>query len=395
MKLRHFVLAAALAAGFVYFTSERRPYATGPLPWDLQPREMPAAVKDVALAQSAAQSRAQSRDGGLSSDEQNNISIYKEAGPAVVNITSITLSYDFFLNPVPTEGAGSGFLIDAEGHIITNYHVIEGARRLEVAVGSDRNRYRATVVGSDQRSDLAVVSINTGRKLPFLKLGDSSGLQVGQKVLAIGNPFGQFQNTLTTGVVSSLGRTVRDRSGGELEDVIQTDAAINPGNSGGPLLNSRGEVIGINTAIIGPTNLGIGFAIPINHAKLVVADLLREGRVQRPWLGASMLTVFPDLAEQLQLPVREGVLVLETVPDAPAALAGLKGGQRMVVVGNYQVPAGGALLVAVDGQPVRAREEVVRIIERHRPGDTLKPTLYRGRAKMEVPVKLGARPVQR
>ena len=381
MKLRHFVLAAALAAGFMYFTAPApRPYATGPLPWEK------AALKEVALAQSG---------GVLGSDEQNNIAIYKQASPAVVNITSITLSYDFFLNPVPTEGAGSGFLIDAEGHIITNHHVVEGARRLEVAVGNDRNRYRATVVGSDQHSDLAVVRIETGRKLPFLKLGDSSTLQVGQKVLAIGNPFGQFQNTLTTGLVSSLGRTVRHRSGGELDDVIQTDAAINPGNSGGPLLNSRGEVIGINTAIIGPTNLGIGFAIPVNHAKLVVADLLREGRVQRPWLGVSTLTVFPNLAEQLQLPAAEGALVTEAIPEGPAALAGVRGGQRTVVVGSYQIPAGGDLLVAVDGQAVRTREELARIIERHRPGDTLKLSLYRGREKMDVNVKLGIRPAQR
>lgn len=385
MRLRHLFFAAILAAGFIYYTSPRPLYSTGPLPWE---KPAPGAAK-------AASAAAADNLAGLGADEKNNIEIYKAANPAVVNITSVTLAYDFFMNAVPAEGAGSGFLIDAEGSIITNYHVITGARQLEVAVGSDRKRYRATVVGADQRSDLAVVRINTGRKLPFLKLGDSDGLLVGQKVLAIGNPFGQYQNTLTTGVVSSLGRTVKDLRGGQLDDVVQTDAAINPGNSGGPLLNSRGEVIGINTAIIGPTNLGIGFAIPINHAKLVVADLLREGRVQRPYLGVDTLTLFPELADQLSLPTDSGVLILDAVSNSPADQAGLKGGQRMIIIGNYQVPVGGDIVTDVDGQKVHTREDLIAAIDRRRPGDSMKLSIYRGRQRMEITVKLGVRPVQR
>jgi len=382
MRLRHFVLAAVLLAGAYYVSPVRRPYSAGRLPWE---KDQASAAIPVTLAQSAG-----------SNDEQNNIQIYKQASPAVVNITTVTLSYDFFMNAVPAEGAGSGFLIDDLGHVITNNHVISGARQVQVAVGNDKQRYRATIVGADPRSDLAVLKIDAGRKLPFLKLGDSTGIQVGQKVLAIGNPFGQFQNTLTTGVVSSLGRTLRDRSGSELDDVIQTDAAINPGNSGGPLLNSRGEVIGINTAIIGQTYLGIGFAIPINRAKEIVGDLLREGRVVRPWLGVRQSwPLTAELAEALQLPVEEGLLILEVVSSSPADVAGLRGGQRMAIIGNYQVPVGGDVIVAFAGQPVRDLSDVRRVLDRHKPGETVKMSIYRGRQKMDVSVRLEPVPVSR
>ncbi len=385
MKPRHLILAVILAAGFFYFTGLRRPSWMARLPWE----NYSGPPSEVTLARSAA-------GVSLTSDEQNNIEVYKAASPAVVNITSTTISYDFFLNPVPVEGAGSGFLIDANGDIITNFHVISGARQVQVTL-ADKSRYRATVVGGDQRSDLAVLRISPGRKLPFLRLGDSSELQVGRKVLAIGNPFGQFQNTLTTGVVSSLGRSVRGQRGGTvLDDVIQTDAAINPGNSGGPLLNSRGEVIGINTAIVGPTNLGIGFAIPINHAKLIIGDLLRNGRVERPWLGiASLLPLTPDLANVLQVPVDEGLLVLDTVPGAPAAKAGLRGGRETAVIGNLQVPVGGDVIVAVDGQAVHGSQDLQRAIENHRPGDVVRVSVYRGSRQLEVPVRLEARPAER
>ena len=225
MKLRHFLLAAALVAAFIYFTTYAPvgPFEPdrwrGPLPWERATAPAPGVT--------------QAQTGGFSADEQNNIQVYKAASPAVVNVTTVTLTYDFFLNPVPREGAGSGFLIDSDGKIVTNFHVISGARRVQVAL-ADRSRYPAEVLGYDQRSDLAVLRIQAGRELPYLRLGDSGSLQVGQKVLAIGYPFGQFQNTLTTGVISALGRDVRGRSRGDvLEDVIQTDAAINPGNSAG------------------------------------------------------------------------------------------------------------------------------------------------------------------
>ncbi len=387
MKLRHIIIALAIVAAFVYFTSFapvgllRQPGRRGPLPWEQGYSAEPA----VTLAQG----------GSFTSDEQNNIQVYRAASPAVVNVTTITLTYDFFLNPVPVQaGAGSGFLIDPTGDILTNNHVISGARQVQVTL-ADRSRYRARVVGADPRSDLAVVRIEAGRKLPYLQLGGSDDLQVGQKVLAIGNPFGQFQNTLTTGVISSVGRNVRDpETGAALEDVIQTDAAINPGNSGGPLLNSRGEVIGINTAIIGPTNLGIGFAIPVNRIKLIAGDLIREGRVVRPWLGVVTLPLSPDLADVLELPVDQGLLVLQVQPGSPAEKAGILGGRERVVVGTWEIPVGGDIIVQLEGQPVAERDDLRRI-ENHRVGDTVRLTIFRQRRRLEVPVRLEARPESR
>ncbi len=382
MKLRHLILAAALAGAFIYFTTyapfvRRSPGWRGLLPWERGGAGAPATT----LVQG----------GAFSSDELNNIQVYQAASPAVVNVTTVTLTYDFFLNAVPVEsGAGSGFIIDESGDIVTNYHVISGARRVQVTL-ADKSRYQASVVGVDPPSDLAVLRIKAGRKLPSLRLGDSRNLQVGQKVLAIGNPFGQFQNTLTTGVISSIGRNVRDpRSGAVLENVIQTDAAINPGNSGGPLLGSNGLVLGITTAIIGPTNLGIGFAIPVNRIKLIVADLLHEGRVLRPYLGVQTLPLGRDLAEVLELPVDQGLLVLRVEPGSPASKAGIRGGSEVVAVGNWEIPVGGDIIVELDGQP--AREDLGRRIENRRVGDTVRVTLFRGRRRMDATVRLEARP---
>ncbi len=388
MKLRLFLLAGALVAAFIYFTTYAPvgPFEPdrwrGPLPWERATTPAPGIT--------------QAQTGGFSTDEQNNIQVYKAASPAVVNVTTITMTYDFFLNPVPMEGgAGSGFLIESDGKIVTNFHVISGARRVQVAL-ADRSRYPAEVLGYDQRSDLAVLRIQAGRELPYLQLGDSGSLQVGQKVLAIGNPFGQFQNTLTTGVISALGRDVRGRGRGEvLEDVIQTDAAINPGNSGGPLLSSRGEVVGINTAIVGPANIGIGFAIPVNRMKLIVGDLIREGRVMRPYLGVQVLPVSRDLAELLDLPVDEGLLVLRVFPNTPAEKGGIQGGTKTVVVGNLRLPVGGDIIVELDREPVVAREALSRRVENKRVGDTVRLTLFRGRRRLEVNVRLEARPPHR
>ncbi len=382
MKLRHFFIAGALAGAFIYYTTWAPvgPHWRGwrgALPW-----ESGSTAPGVTLAQT----------GTYGGDEQNNIQVYQSASPAVVNVTTTVLTYDFFLNPVPVEaGAGSGFIIDEGGDIVTNYHVISGARRVRVTM-ADRSQHQASLVGVDPRSDLAVLRIKSAAKLPFLRLGESQRLQVGQKVLAIGNPFGQFQNTLTTGVISSLGRNVRDpRSGAVLEDVIQTDAAINPGNSGGPLLNSHGQVVGINTAIIGPTNIGIGFAIPVNRIKLIVGDLLREGRVLRPYLGVRTLPLSRDLADVLQLPVDEGLLVLSVEPGSPASKAGLRGGNEVVAVGNWEIPVGGDIIVELDGQSI-AREDLSRRIENKRVGDTVRLTVFRARRRLELPVRLEARP---
>ena len=226
-------------------------------------------------------------ESSLDPTEKESVRIYREAAPAVANIVTRTVEYDFFLNAVPMEGAGSGFVIDIDGHILTNYHVVQGAETIEVTLG-DQSRYKAKFIGADPRNDIALIQIDSrGCKLTPLPLGDSRNLLVGQRVLAIGNPFG-FQSTLTTGVVSSLGRTVQTSDTTFIDEAIQTDAAINRGNSGGPLLNSHGDVIGINSAIFSPsgTAAGIGFAIPINTARRVANDLITKGRVRRATLGA-------------------------------------------------------------------------------------------------------------
>ena len=248
-------------------------------------------------------------DNNLDAFEAENVRIYRQASPAVANVVTRTVEYDFFFNPVPVEGAGSGFVIDTEGHILTNYHVIQGAQTIEVTLG-DRSRFKAKLIGVDTRNDLALIKIDPGtRKLTTLPLGDSRNLLVGQRVLAIGNPFG-FQSTLTTGVVSSLGRTVQTGENTFIDEAIQTDAAINRGNSGGPLLNSHGEVIGINSAIYAPTGTtaGIGFAIPVNTARRVAEDLIKTGRVRRATLGIEGRGLWPGLAEALHLSVQQGIL---------------------------------------------------------------------------------------
>ena len=326
----------------------------------------------------------------LSADEETNVRIYREASPAVANIVTRTVEYDFFYGPVPQEGAGSGFVIDAQGHILTNYHVVEGAQQIDVILG-DRSQYPAKVIGGDPRADIALLKIDPrGKALKALPLGDSSTLQVGQRVLAIGNPFG-FQSTLTTGVVSALGRTVRTSETTFIDEAIQTDAAINRGNSGGPLLNSNGQVIGINSAIFTPTgaSAGIGFAIPINAAKRIVQDLLTVGSVRRAILGIEGRPLWPQLVEFLDLPVEEGILIERVVPGGPAARAGIRGGDRAVLAGLRQILVGGDVLVAIDGQQISNQLDLNLILNRKRPGDEVTVTVYRGKRKMDVRVTLG------
>src|SRR6202142_3129811 len=287
---------------------------------------------------------------GLGPLESENVRIYHQAAPAVANIVTKTVEYDFFYNAVPVEGAGSGFVIDPAGHILTNYHVIENARTIEVTLG-DQTRYKATYIGADQRNDIALIKIDAaGKKLTALPLGDSRNLQVGQRVLAIGNPFG-FQSTLTTGVVSALGRTVQTSDTAFIDEAIQTDAAINRGNSGGPLMNSHGEVIGINSAIYTPsgTTAGIGFAIPVSTARQIAQDLITEGRVHRATMEVEARVVSPPVAEALKLPVQEGLLVERVVPNGPAARAGIRGGNRSVLAGLQELRIGGDVLISVNG----------------------------------------------
>lgn len=331
-------------------------------------------------------------NGQLDLIEAENVRIYKEAAPAVASVTTRTMEYDFFFNPVPVEGAGSGFLIDTEGHILTNFHVVEGAQAIEVVFGgADQTRYKAKMIGSDTRNDLALIQIDTtGHKLTPLTLGDSNNLMVGQRVLAIGNPFG-FQGTLTTGVVSSLGRTVQTGDNTFIDEAIQTDAAINRGNSGGPLLNSHGKVIGINSAIVSPseTSAGIGFAIPVNTARRVAQDLITNGRVRRASLGVAGTPLWPELASALNLPVQQGILIEQVTQGGAAAAAGLHGGNRTVIAGMRQLRVGGDVIVAINGKTVSDQTDLNLLLNRQQPGDTVTLTIYRDGKRMDVPLKLG------
>jgi len=323
----------------------------------------------------------------LDSDEQNNISVYRKNIGSVVNVTSKAVAFDFFYGLVPQEGQGSGFIIDHDGHILTNYHVIAEARQVEVTL-HNRKKYRATVVGTDRSHDLAIIQIKAPDLVP-MTLGDSKNLQVGQKVYAIGNPFG-LSGTLTSGIVSSI-RSVQEPEGVTIDEAIQTDAAINPGNSGGPLLNSRGEVIGINTMIASNSgqSAGIGFAIPINTAKAVLNDLVTLGRVRRPALGVLTIPISPDIADQLGLASDYGLLIVRVVPGGAADRAGLKGGTERAYLGNQPIMIGGDLIVTIDGQDVQDQQELSRLMNGHRAGDTIRVTIYRGKRKMQVQVTLG------
>jgi len=335
-------------------------------------------------------SSADAAEAELDPTEAENVRIYRQASPSVANILTKAVEYDFFYNPVPVEGAGSGFLIDTDGHILTNNHVVQGAQQIEVAFG-DHNTYKARFLGADTINDIALLQIDTkGRKLTPLPLGDSKKLLVGQRVLAIGNPFG-FQSTLTTGVVSSLDRTVQTGENTFIDSAIQTDAAINRGNSGGPLLNSHGEVIGINSAIYAPngTTAGIGFAIPINTAKRVAEDLISQGRVRRATIGAEGRTLWPDLANALNLPVDQGVLIERVDQNGPAARAGLRGGNRTVLAGLRELRIGGDVIVAINGEAVASQSDLNLLLNRVRPGDTVQVSVIRDGKKMNIPVKLG------
>jgi S1-C subfamily serine protease len=324
--------------------------------------------------------------------------VYNNVSPGVVNITSTVVEFDFFFAPFQTEGAtGSGSVLDDNGNILTNYHVIANARNLEVAL-PDRSKYRATVVGYDPVNDLGVIRITAPKeRLHPVPLGDSNGLKVGQKVLAIGNPF-RLQNTLTTGIISSLGRTIQSEGGELINNIIQTDAAINPGSSGGPLLNTAGELIGVNTSIFtirGGGNIGIGFAVPVSTVRRVVTDILEHGRVLRPWLGFDGYAITEELSSALDLPVREGVLVARVYRDSSAEKAGIRGATEIAVLYNERIMVGGDVVTHIDGKPISSTEELRLALEGKRPGDTVQITLFRGRTKMTKEMVLAEHPRQR
>jgi len=378
MKLRNIALIVFLVAGFWFVTSHLPPGSLSHIPF----LGTPHSTEPLQLVEAATAPVCDAR-------EITGIDIYKRVLPSVVNITSTTLVFDFFYGVVPQQGQGSGFILDRAGHILTNYHVIQGANRGIQVKLSNKNQYPATVLNVDKVHDLALLKINTPDLQP-VTLADSSKLQVGQRVFAIGNPFG-LSGTMTQGIISSI-RSIRNANGSLIDNAIQTDAAINPGNSGGPLLNSAGQVIGINTMIASngaDQSSGIGFAIPINTAKAVLADFTRYGRVRRPSLGIVGFAIGPDLAQQMGLAADNGVLIQRVVPGGAAQKAGLRGGNQEAYVGNTPIMMGGDLIVAINGKQVTDPQDISDIMDQYEAGDTVSVTVYRGRQKMTFKLMLG------
>jgi S1-C subfamily serine protease len=373
--IRPALLALVIAGAFFYFTTWRTNSAGSfhPTGWVSHPT-------NVEITEAAGNE-------GLDSEEQNNILVYRKNIPSVVNVTSRSVAFDFFYGVVPQEGQGSGFVIDKDGHILTNYHVVADARQVEVTL-HNRKKYKATVIGTDAAHDLAVIQIKAPDLVPAV-MGDSRNLQVGQKVYAIGNPFG-LAGTMTRGIVSSI-RPVREPNGATIDEAIQTDAAINPGNSGGPLMNWHGEVIGINTMILSSVgqNSGVGFAIPINTAKAVLNDLMTLGRVRRPALGVRTIPINSELADEMGLPVDYGLLIVQVIPGGSADRAGLHGGNERAYLGSTPIMLGGDLIVAIDGENIEDEDTLAEMMNNHRAGDTVKVTIYRNKKKMDVTVPLG------
>jgi S1-C subfamily serine protease len=300
--------------------------------------------------------------------------------------------------PQPEGGGtatGSGFLIDTEGHIVTNSHVVEGASRVQVTLGAEDTSHTAEVVGTDPATDVALLKVDVpAERLHPLALGDSSKVEVGDSVVAIGNPFG-LDRTVTAGIVSALQRQIQAPNGFSISHVIQTDAAINPGNSGGPLIDASGSVIGINSQIQtngGNGNVGIGFAVPINTAREVVRQLKQDGEVEHAFIGISGGSVTPAVAKALKLPVDKGVLVNEVVKDGPADKAGIEGGDTEATIEGAKVRTGGDIITAIDGEQIVSMEDVINAVNGAKPGEKMELTVLRGENEKTVTVTLGVRP---
>ena len=382
MKLRVLVVSAVLVAAFVIVTSQTR----------LGQRLLPVSGTGMLWSGPSAAHTA-----GLGVDEQNNIDIYKTAHRAVVNITTVVYRRYWF-DVYQAKGIGSGFIIDEAGRILTNAHVIGDSNSIEVTM-ADQKKYKARLLDRDPVNDLALIQVEPRGKLPYLHLGDSDAIQVGQKVLAIGNPFG-LGGTLTTGIVSSIGRTIGGEDGKQMEGMIQTDAAINPGNSGGPLLDSLGNVMGINTAIYTPNgegggNVGIGFAMPINRAKTMLNEYQQGRHYQPPRLGIVSVFLAGDYAAALDLPSDGGLLIQSVVRGSAAERAGLRGGNEAIRIGNLEITVGGDFVVGIEGQPVDRQDALTLALSRKRAGDKLRLTIFRKGRTMDVTVILGAAPDER
>ena len=392
MKLRPVLLVLLILSGFYYISTRLMP--TGALAGMLRhgadvvdhtsQTSITGPLGNFSLTEAAAAP-------AFDTEEQQNIAVYKRALPSVVNITSTAMAYDFFYRPVPQQGQGSGFILDKQGHILTNNHVIDNAQLVEVTL-SDKKKYKATVVGVDKNHDIALLQIKDVPNLTPATLAEQSGLMVGQRVYAIGNPFG-FSGTMTRGIISAI-RSVAMPSGNKIEDAIQTDASVNPGNSGGPLLNSRGEVIGITTLIASNPNggadqsAGIGFAIPIQTARAFLDDFAKFGHARRPSLDIVTLPIGPDIAEQIGLPADYGILIERVLPGGAAEHAGLRGGTQQAYMGNIPVMLGGDLIVAVDGQEITTPQDLSNAMNSHHAGDTIVLMVFRGRQRMTVKVTL-------
>ena len=391
MKLRPVLLVLLLLSGFYYVTTHSS--SAGKLfPWLHATTPTPAAdaaAPQIISGPSGAFKLTQaSAAPAFDTEEQQNIAVYKRALPSVVNITSTEVAFDFFYGPVPQQGQGSGFVLTKEGLVLTNNHVIGNAQHLEVML-SDKHKYKAKVLATDKNHDLALLKIDAPNLTP-VTLSDSRNLVVGQRVYAIGNPFG-LNGTMTRGIISAI-RSIRSPNGSPIEDAIQTDAAVNPGNSGGPLLNSRGEVIGITTMIASngaDQSSGIGFAIPINTARAVLDDYAKYGYIRRPTLDIVTLPIGPDDAEQIGLPVDYGILIERVLPGGAAEKAGLHGGTQRYYKGNMPVMLGGDLIVAMDGEEITTPQDLSAAMNSHRAGDVVTLTIFRGRKRMDVKVTLG------
>jgi len=383
--MRHLVSYAAAAVLMVGCASlPRATVATAP--------PEPTAAPTPAVAASPALLEAGRLDQLL---EAAFVELYERASPSVVHITARAQVFDFFRGVVPNEGTGSGFFFDDQGHIVTNNHVVEGADEIEVIL-ADGTRAPARVIGTDAYSDLAVLQVENlpREQIKPLPLGTTRNLKVGMLVIAIGNPFG-LDRTMTTGIISALGRTIEREDQAALGEVIQTDAAINPGNSGGPLLNLRGEVIGVNTAIRSPSggSVGIGFAVPADTVARVVPELIAKGRYDHPWLGITAYEITPDLARALELPTSRGLLIAQVQPGAAAHAAGVRGAtQQMRVRGGYLL-IGGDILTAVDERPIATRDQLTIYLENNkRVGDLVTLSLIRDGKPITLTAKLTARP---
>jgi S1-C subfamily serine protease len=379
-------LSSIITAAMVYVILEWKPL-----------RSEESRAPEVSLASSPVSLRtpaAPAAPANLSDDERNNVDIYQKYSPGVVNITTVTVAYDFFYRPVPQSGMGSGAVIDNQGHIVTNYHVVKDAEQLQVTLW-DKSKHNAKMVGSDPNNDLAVIQIDAPRGLLPIPLGTSKGLQVGQKVLAIGNPFG-LDRTLTTGIISSLGRSIESDNGRIIEDMIQTDAAINHGNSGGPLLNSQGQIIGINSAILSPSDagsIGIGFAIPADTVRRITDELITRGYVRHAALGISNQALvplgdYPWLSDALHLDTNAGLMVVEVPRASAAAVGGIRGADNEIIVRRIRIPVGGDVILAIQGKEVDTVQQLQTEVDRYKPGDSIKVTVLRNNKRTDLAVTL-------